>query len=304
MEQQAEKNGVATIQHKSGPLVPISSALESVLITGDLSRLNSEQRVEYYKAICLSLGLNPLTKPFDYIDMKGKLVLYLLKAGAQQLCLLHGISFEKPTIEQVGDLYCVSILCRNEQGRTDSDMAALNIKGLSGEGLANAMMKCITKAKRRATLSICGLGILDESEIEDVQTDTEISVRSQLNVIEKMNVPNKTIKHTVVPERGPRTVTPEGDIVDMNTGEVVGKVNAKRKEGPYTYDLPYELPGVPMDKIREQLKKKFGEDSYNPDKKTWNVPRKLENNSLISFDQYLIAVSPAAQALGDDDINI
>ncbi len=28
-------------------------------------------------------------------------------------------------------------------------------------------MKCETKAKRRATLSICGLGFLDETEIED-----------------------------------------------------------------------------------------------------------------------------------------
>ena len=34
--------------------------------------------------------------------------------------------------------------------------------------LANAIMKTETKAKRRATLSICGLGFLDESEIETI----------------------------------------------------------------------------------------------------------------------------------------
>jgi hypothetical protein len=42
------------------------------------------------------------------------------------------------------------------------------VKGLSGEALANALMKAETKAKRRATLSICGLGMLDETEVEDV----------------------------------------------------------------------------------------------------------------------------------------
>ena len=40
-----------------------------------------------------------------------------------------------------------------------------------GEQLANAMMKAETKAKRRVTLSICGLGLLDETEVEDVVDD-------------------------------------------------------------------------------------------------------------------------------------
>jgi hypothetical protein len=39
---------------------------------------------------------------------------------------------------------------------------------LGREGGANAAMKCITKAKRRATLSVCGLGLLDETGIETI----------------------------------------------------------------------------------------------------------------------------------------
>ena len=39
---------------------------------------------------------------------------------------------------------------------------------MTGDTLANALMKASTKAKRRATLSICGLGVLDESEIETI----------------------------------------------------------------------------------------------------------------------------------------
>jgi hypothetical protein len=34
--------------------------------------------------------------------------------------------------------------------------------------MANALMKAETKAKRRVTLSICGLGMLDESEVESI----------------------------------------------------------------------------------------------------------------------------------------
>jgi hypothetical protein len=47
------------------------------------------------------------------------------------------------------------------------------VGGLKGEALANAEMKAVTKAKRRLTLSICGLGWLDETEISTVP-DAEV----------------------------------------------------------------------------------------------------------------------------------
>jgi hypothetical protein len=49
----------------------------------------------------------------------------------------------------------------------------VSIKGLSGEALANATMKAETKAKRRLTLSLVGLGFLDESEIEGATADVD-----------------------------------------------------------------------------------------------------------------------------------
>lgn len=289
-------NGVATLQYKSGPLVEISAALEMVLIQGDLSKLDADQRVEYYRAVCKSVGLNPLTRPFEYITLNGKLILYFNKSGAQQLSMIHSISFEQPKIERVGELYCVSVVCKNESGRTDSDMAAVDTKGLSGVNLANAMMKCMTKAKRRVTLSICGLSMLDESEIEDMERS---QVREQIAKVEQAE-PTKIIDVTPAP----RTVEVDGSIVDVRTGEVVGNTADPIKEGPFSYALPYELTGIDMAKIREQLKKTFGAEAYNPENKTWNVPRRLKNNALISFDQYLVAVTPTQEVFGNDDINI
>jgi hypothetical protein len=40
--------------------------------------------------------------------------------------------------------------------------------GLKGDALANALMKAETKSKRRVTLSICGLGMLDETEVDTI----------------------------------------------------------------------------------------------------------------------------------------
>jgi len=65
-------------------------------------------------------------------------------------------------------LYIVTAYVEDGKGRQDASTGAVCIKNLKGDDLANAIMKAETKAKRRATLSICGLGILDESETDTI----------------------------------------------------------------------------------------------------------------------------------------
>ena len=52
------------------------TAVEQVVLMGDLVRLTPGQRVNYYRRVCESLGLNYLTRPFEYITLNGKLTLY------------------------------------------------------------------------------------------------------------------------------------------------------------------------------------------------------------------------------------
>lgn len=139
-----------------------------VLVSGNLSVLTPGERVEYFERVCSSLGLNPLTKPFEFITLNGKLTLYATKACTDQLRQIHGVSISEPSVSRVDDLYSVTVTATDKHGRQDSDMGVVAIGNLKGENLANAMLKAVTKAKRRVTLSICGLGMLDETEIEDI----------------------------------------------------------------------------------------------------------------------------------------
>lgn len=145
-----------------------ASKLEQVLISGNLAQLSPEDRVTYYKQVCESLNLNPLTRPFDYLQLSGKLTLYAKRDAADQLRKLHGVSIDKPDITFADGLVTVVVTARDAQGRTDTDLGAVAIDNLKGEARANAIMKCITKAKRRVTLAICGLGWLDETEIDSI----------------------------------------------------------------------------------------------------------------------------------------
>lgn len=139
--------------------------MERVLLAGDLSKLSADERTRYFMATCSSLGLNPLTKPLDYIRLSGREVLYATKGCADQLRKIHRISLEITDRKISGDLMVVTVRATTPDGRVDEDMGVIPIKGLQGEALSNAMLKAVSKGKRRVTLSICGLGMLDESEI-------------------------------------------------------------------------------------------------------------------------------------------
>ena len=142
--------------------------IEQVLMQGDLSKLTPPQRVMYYNKVCESLGLNPYTKPFDYIDLKGKLTLYAKKDATEQLRKAQKISITELSGRIVDDIYIVTVKACTPDGRVDQATGAVTIGGLRGEAKANAIMKAETKAKRRATLSIAGLGWTDETEIESI----------------------------------------------------------------------------------------------------------------------------------------
>lgn len=141
---------------------------EMALIEGDLSKLSADERVDYYGAVCKSVGLNPLTKPFEYIQLNGALKLYARRDATDQLRKIYGVSIEIISKNQIGDIFIVEAKATDNTGRVDTSTGAVSILGLKGAELANALMKAETKAKRRVTLSICGLGILDESEVEDM----------------------------------------------------------------------------------------------------------------------------------------
>jgi len=144
------------------------SAIESALVTNDMSKLTTDQRMNYYKQVCESLGLNPLTQPLSYINLNGKLTLYAKRDATDQLRKIHGISINITSRELVGDVYMVTAKAKDATGREDESIGTVCIANLKGDALANAYLKSETKAKRRVTLSICGLGLLDENEVDTI----------------------------------------------------------------------------------------------------------------------------------------
>jgi hypothetical protein len=107
--------------------------------------------------------MNPHTQPFAYITLQGKLTLYAKRDAADQLRKIHGVSIEVVSQKISNDLLTVHVRAKDRDGRVDEDFGAVPFpETLKGEARANAILKAVTKGKRRVTLSICGLGFLDE----------------------------------------------------------------------------------------------------------------------------------------------
>ena len=153
----------------SNELKPIDpEIINNLILKGDISGLSSTQRVQYYHSMCNNLGIDPLTQPFSIINLQGKETLYANKNCTQQLSKVYKIGLEVLRTEKIEDVYVVTVRASDGQRSTD-EIGAVTIGAIKGDGLANALMKASTKAKRRAVLAFCGLGMLDESELETVR---------------------------------------------------------------------------------------------------------------------------------------
>lgn len=139
--------------------------ITSLVLNGDLSKMNPNQKVDYYKNFCESLGLNPLTQPFEIIKFNGKEKLYATKDATEQLRKIRKVSIVESNTTIEGNICITKVKVQDLDNRYDIATGVVVLPS-DAIGKANGIMKCETKAKRRATLSICGLGILEESELD------------------------------------------------------------------------------------------------------------------------------------------
>lgn len=203
-------------------------AAEQLMLDGDLGKLDAAQRIQFYAATCNRVGLDPVARPFDYLRLNGKVVLYANKSCAEQLRCLHNISlFDQQTVVTDG-IFIATISAKTPDGRTDSDSGAVPIDGLKGERLANAMLKGITKAKRRVTLSLVGLGMMDETEVETIPGAVRVAPEDMED--ERRNLPERL--KTVTTTDGAKASV-EHDVLRPETGTVSEVVHDSNERGEW-----------------------------------------------------------------------
>jgi hypothetical protein len=144
--------------------------IESIVMNGDLSKLQPAQKVAYYNYRCSQAGLDPAAKPFDLLKLNGKEVLYANAQCTQQLCAIHKLSTQVTHREKMDDIYLVSVRVTGADGRLSENQGAVAVAHLKGDALANAVLKATTKAIRRAVLAHLDSGCSTKRKPKQSQT--------------------------------------------------------------------------------------------------------------------------------------
>lgn len=150
-----------------------AKAVESIALRGDLSGLSGAERARFYVQMCEGLGLNPHAQPFAFLKLNGKEVFYATRGATDQLAAIHKLNREiidGPRVIDLAGTKLVYASCKATLpgGRFETAVATVPLSDP-----ANALMRAETKAKRRATLSILGLGLLDEMELETIPASAQ-----------------------------------------------------------------------------------------------------------------------------------
>ena len=153
---------------------------------GDLSGLTRDEQSEYYLHLCETWALDAASLPIAYYWLtpdrgKPELRVYFKKNAAEQLAKNHNLTIHLsfPTCDN--GIFFVKAKAVTAEGTSEErvleDIGAVNLEGLYGARRSNAIMHAATKAKRRVTLAFLGVGLLDETEIEDISGAMPIRAR-------------------------------------------------------------------------------------------------------------------------------
>jgi hypothetical protein len=150
--------------------------VESMVLRGDISALSPEERARFYLQMCESLGLSAASQPLAVLRLNGKEILYPTRGATDQLAAIHRLNrriVDGPKLVDIAGTKMIYAVCEatHPNGRSETAVATV-----PAQDLINALMKCETKAKRRATLSILGLGMLDETEIDTIPANLRSEV--------------------------------------------------------------------------------------------------------------------------------
>lgn len=171
-----EQKTQAQPTHAEAPALDMDAMLEeagrallAVQAAGrDTSFLSVEKKAAVLEGLARALGLNPLSQPVIFLKTQGREVVYVTKVGTDQIASrlrLQRRTIHGPDVRKVHgkDLAFCQVEVTAPDGRSEMSTATLPITDP-----VNDLMKVESKAKRRATLSIAGLGLLTEEEIETI----------------------------------------------------------------------------------------------------------------------------------------
>ena len=144
----------------------LPAAVIQAQLYGNWAGTTEDQRVKACLELCGVLGIPTPLNPFRFITLNGKMVMYAPNEAAQLIAASREASVDivNKYRDKETNIYVVEIQV-STQARRVQNFAAIYVGGLTGQKLADAMMKCCTKGIRRTIFGAFGLSIADDDDV-------------------------------------------------------------------------------------------------------------------------------------------
>jgi len=197
----------------------LPQAAVQATLDGNWQAVSVPDKIVFVKSLCDSLGIPLVMNPFLFIQTRNGLKFFAPAAAFHMIGEQKKISCEirSQSIDKDLQLYEVAVRASMPDGRFSDNFAAVTLKNLGGEDYANAKMKCVTKAQRRAIKSLIGLPIPDE---DDIKYDGEVVPLTPLPTPEPLPTTPKAAPAPSLPPTPPANIPPaltDKEIIDWRT---------------------------------------------------------------------------------------
>ena len=142
------------------------------LLNGDLSGLTPEEQTAYYLERCRSIGVDPASQPFLFMQTKpgrdgeqAKTILYVTRSATDQIGKREGLTETIVSKELLGGIAIVVVRV------TDGTRIVENIGAASFRfdyQAGDAIKRATTQGYRRAIIQFAGVGAVSEEDIDDI----------------------------------------------------------------------------------------------------------------------------------------
>lgn len=166
---------------------------------GDITNLSNSDRRALLAKLTNYLHLNPHTDNFlIFKDQNGRYRLYATKECCAQLRHNLGINIwlSDPIYgpdQKYPLLVSVKANGLNKHNRSGEEIGSVSLVGIPPEEYSNHVMWAVTKAKRRLTLDLSGLGVLADVEVFDIIGHEFINVNEPDKAIDNSDVTNTSL---------------------------------------------------------------------------------------------------------------
>lgn len=146
---------------------------------GSIHHLDTSTKSMLLVKLCNMIGLNQYTRPFRvYRNLQGEEFIYATKDCCAQLRHLFSISITSLQDKIVDNIVIVTASGINKFNRMSMEIGSVNLNEYANDNQdrANCIMWATTKAKRRLTLDLAGLGVLADVELRDMKEVVEYNV--------------------------------------------------------------------------------------------------------------------------------